>query len=136
MPSVMSCAFCELPTERIVFQNDLAIAFYDGYPVSDGHALVIPKRHVVDYWGLTTAEREACHNLLDELHQSIQKRDSLVTGFNVGLNAGASAGQTVFHCHFHLIPRRDGDVPNPRGGVRHVIPGKGHYNSSDPPKKV
>ncbi len=132
----MSCAFCELPAERIVFQNDLAIAFYDGYPVSEGHALVIPKRHVADYWGLTAAEREACHNLLDTLRQSIQQKDPLVTGFNIGLNAGASAGQTVFHCHFHLIPRRDGDVPNPRGGVRHVIPGKGHYKSSDPPKKV
>ncbi len=132
----MSCAFCELPAERIVFQNELAIAFYDGYPVSEGHALVIPKRHVADYWGLTAAEREACHNLLDALRQSIQQKDPLVTGFNIGLNAGASAGQTVFHCHFHLIPRRDGDVPNPRGGVRHVIPGKGHYKSSDPPKKV
>ncbi len=132
----MSCAFCELPAERIVFQNELAIAFYDGYPVSEGHALVIPKRHVADYWGLTAAEREACHNLLDVLRKSIQQKDPLVTGFNIGLNAGASAGQTVFHCHFHLIPRRDGDVPNPRGGVRHVIPGKGHYKSSDPPKKV
>ncbi len=132
----MSCAFCEFPLERIVFQDELAIAFYDGYPVSIGHALVIPKRHVVDYWGLTAAEREACHNLLYALRNSIQHSDPLVTGFNIGLNAGASAGQTVFHCHFHLIPRRDGDVTDPRGGVRHVFPGKGHYKSNDPPKKV
>jgi ATP adenylyltransferase len=132
----MSCPFCELSAQRIVFQNELAIAFYDGYPVSDGHGLVIPKRHILDYWGLTAAEREACHDLLEALRKSVQQRDPMVTGFNIGLNAGASAGQTVFHCHFHLIPRRDGDVPNPRGGIRHVIPGKGHYNSSDPPKKV
>ena len=132
----MPCIFCDLPADRIVFQNELAIAFYDGYPVSDSHALVIPKRHVVDYWGLTQAERDASHDLLENLRDSIQQKDPLVTGFNIGLNAGESAGQTVFHCHFHLIPRRDGDVPNPRGGVRHVIPGKGHYKSSDPPKKV
>jgi len=132
----MPCIFCDLPADRIVFQNELAIALYDGYPVSDGHALVIPKRHVFDYWGLTQAERDASHDLLENLRNSIQQKDPLVTGFNIGLNAGESAGQTVFHCHFHLIPRRDGDVPNPRGGVRHVIPGKGHYKSSDPPKKV
>jgi diadenosine tetraphosphate (Ap4A) HIT family hydrolase len=132
----VSCPFCNLPADRIVLQNDLAIAFYDGYPVSDGHGLVIPKRHVDDYWGLTGAEREACHNLIEALRNKIQKADSLVTGFNIGQNAGASAGQTVFHSHFHLIPRRDGDVPNPRGGIRHVIPNKGHYKSSDPPKKV
>lgn len=132
----MSCPFCELPAERIIFRNELASAFYDGYPVSDGHGLVISKRHVVDYWELTAAEREACYELLEALRNSIQQRDPLVTGFNIGLNAGASAGQTVFHCHFHLIPRREGDVPNPRGGVRHIIPGKGYYNSSDPPKKV
>jgi ATP adenylyltransferase len=132
----MTCPFCELPLDRIVIQNNLAIGFYDGYPVSAGHALVIPKRHVVDYWGLTPQEREACHGLLELLKTDIEKKDPLVNGFNIGLNAGASAGQTVFHCHFHLIPRRDGDVPNPRGGVRHVIPGKGHYKSSDPPKKV
>jgi ATP adenylyltransferase len=132
----MPCIFCDLPANRIIFQNELAIAFYDGYPVSDGHGLVIPKRHVVDYWGLTQAERSASHDLLENLRNSIQKKDPLVTGFNIGLNAGESAGQTVFHCHFHLIPRRDGDVPNPRGGVRHIIPGKGYYKPSDPPKKV
>lgn len=104
--------------------------------MSDGHALVIPIRHVVDYWKLTAAEREACHELLETMRNGIHKSDPLVTGFNIGLNAGESAGQTVFHCHYHLIPRRDGDVPNPRGGVRHVIPGKGYYKSSDQPKKV
>ena len=100
----MPCIFCDLPADRIVFQNELAIAFYDGYPVSDGHGLVIPKRHVVDYWGLTQAERDASHDLLENLRNSIQQKDPLVTGFNIGLNAGESAGQTVFHCHFHLIP--------------------------------
>jgi ATP adenylyltransferase len=135
-PAIMPCVFCELPAERIVHQNESAISFYDGYPVSEGHALVIPRRHVADYWGLTAAEREACHALLDALKTRIIKKDPLVTGFNIGLNAGASAGQTVFHCHIHLIPRRDGDVPNPRGGVRHVIPGKGNYNSDTPTEEV
>lgn len=115
-------------------QNDFALAFYDGYPVSEGHSLVIPRRHVEDYWGLTAAEREACHELLLALRVNILERDPLVTGFNLGLNVGASAGQTVFHCHFHLIPRRDGDVLNPKGGVRHVIPSKGHYEASKSPQ--
>ena len=132
----MLCPFCELPYDRIVLQSELAIAFYDGYPVSEGHGIIITRRHVFDYWGLTATEREACHALLEEFHQIVQINDPQVTGFNIGLNAGVSAGQTVFHCHFHLIPRRDGDVPNPRGGVRHVIPGKGYYSSTDPLKKV
>ena len=123
----MSCPFCELPNERIVLQNLSATAFFDGYPVTEGHSLVIPKRHVADYWGLTEIERADCHALLQEMREEITRKDPSVTGFNLGTNAGASAGQTVFHCHFHLIPRRDGDVERPRGGIRHVIPGKGFY---------
>jgi ATP adenylyltransferase len=128
------CPFCSLTPSRVHFQNELAVAFFDGYPVSEGHSLIIPKQHVADYWGLSDAERQACHELLVKLKDNLIKKDPSITGFNIGLNAGESAGQTVFHCHYHLIPRRDGDVQNPRGGVRHVIPGKGHYRSDIPPQ--
>jgi len=107
--------------------NELAIAFRDAFPVTEGHSLVIPRRHVVDWYGLTPEEVLACNGLLQQLRQEIQTADHSVTGFNIGINAGADAGQTIFHCHIHLIPRRKGDVQNPRGGVRHVIPGKGSY---------
>lgn len=122
-----SCPFCDLPTDRVVVQNALALAFRDGFPVTEGHSLVIPRRHVVDYFGLTAEEVLACNELLHMLRKQIQAADPSVTGFNVGMNAGHDAGQSVFHCHIHLIPRRSGDVANPRGGVRHVIPFKGNY---------
>ncbi|WP_427913921.1 HIT family protein [Ramlibacter sp. MMS24-I3-19] len=121
------CVFCELPTSRVEVENQLAIGFSDAFPVTAGHRLVIPRRHVQDYWSLTAEEREACHELLVSLRQAILASDPTVSGFNVGVNAGAAAGQTVFHCHFHLVPRRVGDVTDPRGGIRHVIPGKGRY---------
>lgn len=122
-----TCLFCTLPPERIVLQNELALAIMDGFPVTPGHALVIPKRHVEDYFGLDPAEVQACNELLHQLKARTLTQDPSVVGFNIGMNAGAAAGQTIFHCHIHLIPRREGDVPNPRGGVRHVIPGKGYY---------
>lgn len=110
-----------------MIQNDLAFAILDGFPVTEGHALVIPKRHVEDYFGLTREELIACDDLLRQLRETEMAGDPSIQGFNIGMNAGAVAGQTVFHCHIHLIPRRQGDVENPRGGVRHLIPGKGHY---------
>ncbi len=88
---------------------------------------VIPKRHVSDYFDLHQPERNAIEEMLHAQRQSILEQDNTVTGFNVGINAGASAGQTVFHVHVHLIPRRDGDVVDPRGGVRGVIPSKQGY---------
>ena len=121
------CVFCELPKERIVEENELAIAFEDGYPVTEGHTLVIPKRHVANYFDLYQPERNAIQQLLEAARERVMKQDSTVTGFNVGNNAGSSAGQTVFHCHTHLIPRRDGDCEDPRGGVRGVIVGKQKY---------
>ncbi len=114
-----SCLFCHIENERVVAENDLAYAIRDGFPVTELHTLIIPKRHVEDYFGLTQEELLAC----DEIMNS----DSSVDGFNIGMNSGESAGQTIFHCHIHLIPRRSGDVENPRGGVRHLIPGKGNY---------
>lgn len=127
MSSTDTCLFCEIPDERIVAVNDLAYAIRDGFPVTPLHTLIIPKRHVLDYFGMTSAEVQACFDLLNRLRQDIIAADETVEGFNVGMNAGAVAGQTIFHCHIHLIPRRKGDVENPRGGVRHIIPGKGYY---------
>ena len=122
-----TCLFCTLPADRIILQNEHAVAIRDGFPVTEGHSLVIPRRHVPDYFGLQRDELEACRDLLHQVREGILKGDPSVEGFNIGVNAGEVAGQTIFHCHIHLIPRRRGDVPNPRGGVRHVIPGKGSY---------
>ena len=123
----MACLFCEMTEDRIIDRNDLAYAIRDGFPVTPLHALIIPKRHAVDYFDLTKEELLACDELLKKIKQDIHEEDVSVDGFNIGMNAGPSAGQTVFHCHIHLIPRRTGDVENPRGGVRHTIPGKGFY---------
>jgi len=121
------CLFCNIEQERIVSNNELAYSIRDGFPVTEHHTLIIPKRHVASYFDLGQAEINAINQLLTDEKQAIEKLDSSVTGFNIGINSGESAGQTVFHCHIHLIPRRDGDVKEPRGGVRHVIPGKGSY---------
>jgi diadenosine tetraphosphate (Ap4A) HIT family hydrolase len=121
------CLFCAIPEERVLFRNELAYAIRDGFPVTHAHTLVIPKRHVADWFGLTPDELIACNDLLRQVRAEIMERDRTVAGFNVGANAGLAAGQTIFHCHIHLIPRRLGDVNNPRGGVRHTIPGKGNY---------
>ena len=121
------CLFCNIPQERIVLENDLAYAVRDGFPVTKMHSIIIPKRHIKDYFDLNKDELLACDHLIRSLKEEINNLDSSVNGFNIGMNAGESAGQTIFHCHIHLIPRRTGDVDNPRGGVRHTIPGKGDY---------
>jgi len=113
--------------EKLVGENELAYAIHDGFPVTPLHTLIIPKRHVSSYFELTNDELLACNALVRELERKIQGEDPSVDGFNVGVNVGETAGQTIFHCHIHLIPRRKGDVPNPKGGVRHLIPGKGFY---------
>jgi diadenosine tetraphosphate (Ap4A) HIT family hydrolase len=122
-----SCLFCPIPPERIIAENELAYAIRDAFPVTDGHTLVIPKRHAQDYFELTSEELLACDDLLRQIRKDILSGDSAVEGFNVGMNVGEVAGQTIFHCHIHLIPRRRGDVENPRGGVRGVIPKKQSY---------
>lgn len=121
------CAFCELPPQRIIAENELALAFRDGFPVTEYHTLIIPKRHVSDYFDLFQPERNAMQTLMQQQRTLIIQSDPSVTAFNVGINAGADAGQTIFHCHMHLIPRRKGDVEEPRGGVRGVIPAKQKY---------
>ena len=126
--SLLHCrSHCELGAGRVVDENELCVAIQDAYPVTPLHTLVIPKRHLADYFELYQSERNAIEAMLHQQRQAIMDADSSVTGFNVGINAGQSAGQTIFHVHVHLIPRRDGDVDDPRGGVRGVISTKQKY---------
>lgn len=127
---IKQCLFCEIQAnnrKRIITENNLVYAIQDGFPVTEGHTLLIPKRHTLDYFGLTQEEVLAINQLMDSHRQLLQKEDPTIDGFNIGMNCGETAGQTIFHCHVHLIPRRKGDVENPRGGVRHIIAGKGFY---------
>ena len=125
--TVRQVVCCEVSAERIVSENELAYVIRDGFPVTPLHTLIIPKRHVATYFDLGQAEINACTSLIKAQKTSIESEDRTVDGFNIGINSGTSAGQTVNHCHIHLIPRRMGDVADPRGGVRHTIPGKGYY---------
>ncbi len=111
----------------MVSENELAYAIRDAFPVTPLHTLVIPKRHVRGYFALDPAELGACRQLLHREKVAIEREDGDIQGFNVGVNDGEVAGQTVFHCHIHLIPRRRHDVEDPRGGVRNVIPGRAVY---------
>ena len=121
------CPFCKGIDKRVCAENELCFGVEDKYPVTMGHMLVIPKRHVPDYFTLGQAELNCLHSLMSSLKAKALGTDSSILGFNVGVNCGETAGQTVMHCHVHLIPRRSGDVEKPEGGVRHVIPGKGFY---------
>ena len=112
-----------MPAERVRLQNELAYAIHDKNPVTPLHALIIPKRHTPDYFDLEIAEILACHELMRTFGKQLMNADGLISGFNIGVNAGRIAGQSIFHCHIHLIPRRPGDVDNPKGGIRHLIPG-------------
>lgn len=126
MESQKQCIFCNLASERIIAENELCLAIRDGFPVSEGHTLIIPKRHVADYFDLTSDEIAAMQTMMKE--SKCQLDNTLhPDGYNVGVNVNAAAGQTVFHVHMHLIPRYIGDVDNPKGGVRGVIPGKQKY---------
>jgi diadenosine tetraphosphate (Ap4A) HIT family hydrolase/5-methylcytosine-specific restriction endonuclease McrA len=121
------CPFCSIGDRKVLLDHPLAFAVQDKYPVTEGHALVMPKRHTPDYFDLGTSELRACQQLLAEARTIVLENHPEVVGFNVGVNSGSAAGQTVMHCHIHLIPRRQGDVANPRGGVRAVIPGRADY---------
>lgn len=121
------CVFCELDEQRVVASNALAVAIDDRHPVTPLHSLVIPRRHVADYFDLHDSEVRAVHRLIEQVRQRIVDRDPSVRAFNIGVNSGPLAGQSVLHAHVHLIPRRAGDVANPRGGVRATIPGKCDY---------
>ena len=121
------CLFCNVKESGCAHENDLAYASYDSYPVSSHHCLIIPKRHINDYFDLTKNELIACDELIKIIKNEVVVKDQSVKGFNLGTNIGKVSGQSIFHCHFHLIPRREGDVENPQGGVRSVIPKKQHY---------
>ena len=121
------CPFCEVDPARLIEQSSLTRTIADGFPVSPGHLLVTPRRHVSDFFALTSEERTAIMEALSRARHSIAHAD----GFNVGINNGQAAGQTVMHVHVHLIPRYRGDVADPRGGVRWVIPDKAAYWSTE-----
>jgi|TARA_B110001452_G_scaffold145308_1_gene120785 diadenosine tetraphosphate (Ap4A) HIT family hydrolase len=121
------CLFCNIKESGLAKENNLAYASYDSFPVTDKHCLIIPKRHVKDYFDLTNEEIVACNRLIKIIKNEIELKDPTVKGFNIGTNAGKASGQSILHCHIHLIPRRLGDVENPQGGVRSVIPSKQHY---------
>ena len=125
------CLFCDVKKSGYAHENDLVYASYDSYPVSEHHCLIIPKRHIKDYFDLSNDELIACSDLIKVVKKEITNKDPSVKGFNLGTNVGIVSGQSIFHCHFHLIPRRKGDVENPQGGVRSVIANKQHYKRDD-----
>lgn len=122
----MTCPFCAVAHSRIILENDHAMAIYDGFPVSPGHMLIIPKRHVASFFETTELEKTALFKLLAEARELALKEHN-PDGFNIGLNDGATAGQTVMHMHIHLIPRYKGDMIDPRGGVRWIFSDKAAY---------
>jgi superfamily II DNA or RNA helicase/diadenosine tetraphosphate (Ap4A) HIT family hydrolase len=122
----MSCPFCSLDESRIAFSNDSVIAIWDGFPVSPGHLLIVPRRHTPAWANLSSSEKAATWSAIEQCQELISERFH-PDGFNVGFNESPAAGQTVFHFHLHIIPRYEGDVADPRGGVRHVIPDKANY---------
>ena len=121
-----TCPFCALPAGRVIDSNELAVVIEDAFPVSPGHTLVVSRRHVESFFDLTADEVAAVMELLSRAKARLDERDH-PDGYNVGVNVGSAAGQTVMHVHVHLIPRYTGDVPEPRGGIRNVIPGQGDY---------
>ncbi len=121
----MDCVFCEQP-EKVLYENAYVYAMYDRYPVSEGHVLIIPKRHVEHYFEATKEVRHAIDDALIALKKELDKLYH-PDGYNVGINNGLAAGQTIFHLHVHLIPRYKNDMENPAGGVRGVIPSKQKY---------
>ena len=121
------CLFCSIKKNDIIFDNNYAYASFDSYPVSKFHSLIFPKRHIENFFELNDDELLACSDLINKIKNKVQADDKTIKGFNIGSNLGKVAGQSIMHCHIHLIPRRDGDVDNPQGGVRAVIPAKQHY---------
>ena len=121
-----ACPFCNLAQERIFLETEATLVFLDAYPVTEGHALVIPKRHVASIFDLPSEELAAIWSQVATVRKLLAEKYS-PDAFNIGVNDGAAAGQTVPHAHIHVIPRRKGDAPDPRGGIRWIIPGKAKY---------
>jgi len=124
MPS--DCPFCHLDDDQILFQNELVMTFRDGYPISDGHTLIIPKRHIPSLFEATVDEQQALLQALHAARRELMQQYS-PDGYNIGVNDGLAAGQTVMHLHIHLVPRYNGDCHDPRGGVRWIFPEKAAY---------
>ena len=126
--SKLNCPFCSASIEsKIIERLGTVVAIKDKHSVTKGHVLVLPIRHTLDFFSITSEEKKDADKLIRILRDRIEKSDSTVTGFNIGANCGKSAGQTIMHAHIHLIPRRNGDTLNPKGGVRGVIPEKMEY---------
>ena len=121
-----TCPFCNIDDKKL-FESKNAFVIYDKYPVTKNHCLIIPKRHVESFFELTAEEYADCMVLIKTSQKTLCELDKTISGFNIGVNDGADAGQTISHCHIHLIPRRKGDVEKPSGGIRHIIPEKGFY---------
>jgi diadenosine tetraphosphate (Ap4A) HIT family hydrolase len=120
------CPFCEIPKERVIDKNEFAFTVRDGFPISPGHTLIIPIRHVGSLFDTTVEERNALYDLLEKAKLQLDK-EFAPNAYNVGINDGAAAGQTVPHLHIHIIPRYNDDQKDPRGGVRWIIPEKAKY---------
>jgi len=121
------CPFCAADKEReIIASTPSSVAFYDGFPVSPGHVLIVPRRHVASFFDLTTEEQNDLFALANQVKVLLETKFH-PDGYNLGINVGDAAGQSIHHVHLHLIPRYRGDVSNPRGGVRGVIPAKQNY---------
>ena len=127
------CPFCEIAkhdkSHRIIVQDEFAFVIRDGFPVSEGHTLIIPKRHVASFFEISNGERQALLDLLDQTKKELDKEFS-PAAYNIGINDGIAGGQTVPHLHIHLIPRYEGDVLDPRGGIRWLFPDKADYWSA------
>ena len=121
------CLFCNKKKQKIIYSSKLFFVVRDSYPVTKYHTLIIPHRHVSSFFDLNNNELNNLNKILKKQRQSLLDLDQKISGFNVGINAGVDAGQSIMHCHIHLIPRRKGDIANPKGGVRGVIPSKQKY---------
>ncbi len=122
-----NCIFCNVSPKRIVHEYKHFYVIRDSFPVTPLHSLIITKRHVVSYFQCSKAELEEIPIVLDTQRTELKYLDNQITGYNIGMNIGEDAGQSIFHCHIHIIPRREDDNPNPRGGIRGVIPKKQNY---------
>ena len=125
--SAVDCLFCNKKKQKIILSTEFIYVVRDSFPVTKYHSLIIPHRHVSNFFDLNNYELKDLSKIIKKERQSLLNLDSKITAFNVGVNAGKDAGQSVMHCHIHLIPRRKGDIKNPRGGVRGVIPSKQKY---------
>ena len=127
LSSIEECLFCNKKKQKIIYSSKFIYVVRDSFPVTKYHSLIIPHRHVSNFFDLNKDEIKDLSKILKKERQSLLNLDKEITAFNVGVNAGKDAGQSIMHCHIHLIPRRSGDIENPRGGVRGVIPSRQKY---------